>query len=76
MSFYKLIFIIFAMAFGLVVLTLGYQGVKSSLELRSRAAQQTIEYKRWDFKETVEGWKGESIAKMGVKDGILTVSLG
>lgn len=76
MSFYKVVFIVFAMAFGLMALALGYQGVKSSLELRSKAAQQTVEYKRWDFKETVEGWKGEKIAKMGVQDGILTIGLG
>ena len=75
MSFYKLIFIIFAMAFGLVVLTLGYQGVKSSLELRSRAAQQTIEYKRWDFKETAEGWEVQEEGKISVEDGILKVGI-
>ncbi len=56
-SFSKILLIVFGAAFGLVALALGYQAVKDSSDIRSRAATEGDVYRTWEFLSDKEGWK-------------------
>lgn len=67
------LFIVLGLVFGLIALLVVYQGVKTSLETRSLAAQQSYVYKRWNFTNTAEGWVGPTSNSV---NGNLVVAIG
>jgi hypothetical protein len=74
-SFHKILVLVFGIAFGLVALAFAYQGVKTSNDIRSRAAQTDQIYKQWEFNgATTEGWVQTNLTGIKVANGFLTAS--
>lgn len=74
-SFNKILLIVFGAAFGLVALALGYQAVKDSSDIRSRAATEGDVYKTWEFVESIEGWKAAGQNTLAANSGILSLTV-
>jgi len=74
-SFNKILILVFGIAFGLVALVMIFQGVKTSSDIRSRAAQTNQIYKQWEFNSAdTEGWSGVSPYIGIVSGGKLMIS--
>lgn len=57
-SFQKIFMIVFAVAFGVVALAIGYQAMQQNTEGRSKAAEEQTIVKQWEFNgKDTEGWK-------------------
>ena len=57
-SFQKILMIVFSVAFGVIALAISYQAMQRSTEGRSKAAEEQIIYKQWEFNgKDTEGWK-------------------
>lgn len=74
-SFSKILLLVFGVAFGLVALALGYQAVKDSSDIRSRAAIEGDVYKTWEFVESVEGWKTAGQNTLAANSGLLSLTV-
>lgn len=65
-SFNKIFIIVFGIALGLVALALGFKGIDSTRDLRSRASLESTLIKGWEFNgTTTEGWKPGTITVNG-----------
>lgn len=57
-SFGKILTLVFGIAFGVIGLIMVYKAVQDSTENRSKAAEEQITYKQWEFNgKDTEGWK-------------------
>lgn len=74
-SFHKVLILVLGVAFGFVLLAMGYQGVKTAQDLRSRAASTTSVYKQWTFASSAEGWSGISKNVVSAVGGHLQLSI-
>ncbi len=74
-SFHKILILVFGIAFGIVALALAYQGVKTSSDIRSRAALGYQIYKWWGFDgSSTEGWNAIFPYTASVKGGVFVLS--
>lgn len=57
-SFGKILALVFGVAFGVIGLIMVYKAVQDSTENRSKAAEEQVTYKQWEFNgKDTEGWK-------------------
>lgn len=57
-SFQKILTLVFGVAFGIIALIMVYKAVQDSTENRSKAAEEQVTYKQWEFNgKDTEGWK-------------------
>jgi hypothetical protein len=71
--FKKILWISILAVFGVSLLAILYKGIRTSTENRSKAAEIQTVYKSWEFNgNTAEGWLGNNINRIVVKDGLLT----
>lgn len=75
-SFQKILILVFGVAFGLVALALAYQAVKTSADIRSKAAATSQIYKQWEFNtvNSPEGWYAVDPYTATVGNGFFTLS--
>ncbi len=70
--FSKILFIVLALAFGLVMVAMMYQAVLTNTETRSKAAVEETIFKQWEFNGSdSEGWTLEQF-KWRVQNGLLS----
>ncbi len=57
-SFSKILTLVFGVAFGIIALVMVYKAVQDSTENRSKAAEEQVTFKQWEFNgKDTEGWK-------------------
>lgn len=68
--------LVFGIAFGLIVLVMTYVALKGSTEGRSKAAEEQVVYKQWEFNgPSSEGWDTVGQNTSSVHDGFLSFLL-
>lgn len=75
-SFKAIVLLVLGLAFGFGVIAVVYQGAQNSNDVRSRAAEETVDYKRWDFNSSLEGWSGQNLSGLSVSQGMLFATIG
>jgi hypothetical protein len=76
-SFKTILKIVIGTIFTVVALAVLFKAATTSSEKRSKAAEAQRVYMAWEFSaNTTEGWLGNNITGLSVKDGLLTGTIG